>query len=106
MPDSFFLRGRQKKYILKKSFENLLPHEILNRKKVGFGIPLGTWFRSELKDYLTDELENLDSAYMNQKYVKILLKEHMAGERDHSLKLWNILMFKKWHASIIHSHVL
>ena len=98
LPDHFFLRGLQKKYILKKSFEKLLPREILNRKKAGFGLPLGKWFRRELKDYVMDELGDLGTASttINKKYVKHLLAEHMSGVADHYLKLWNVLMFKKW----------
>ena len=98
LPDNFFFKNFQKKYLLKKSFEKLLPTEIANRKKVGFGIPLGKWFRSELKEYLMDEMENLGpaSTYINKRYIKTLLKEHMSCDMDHALKLWNVLMFKKW----------
>ncbi len=56
LPDSYKLRGRTTKYILRKAFADLLPPAIQSRGKMGFGLPLGTWFRKELRGYLRDLL--------------------------------------------------
>ena len=97
LPDSFKIRGFQTKYILKEAYKDILPKEIVYRRKTGFGVPLGKWFRGHLKTFLLDHLSNIeDSAeYINPQYVRELLATHFRGE-DHSMKLWSILMFHAW----------
>lgn len=97
LPDHFLIRGLQKKYILKKAYKDKLPSEIYKRGKMGFEAPLGKWFRNSLRPFLLDEFSDLKciSDYVNTSYIKELLKKHLEGE-DHTYKLWNILMFKKW----------
>jgi len=97
LPDHFLIRRTIKKYILKEAYKDLLPKTILHRRKVGFGLPLSKWFRNELKEYIHDELLSLNKAayYINSDYVQSLLSLHMQGH-DYSLKLWSVLMFKKW----------
>jgi asparagine synthase (glutamine-hydrolysing) len=100
LPDSFKIRGFQTKYILKEAYKDILPKEILKRRKAGFGVPLGKWFRGPLKPFLLDKLNTIeDSAgYINPHYVRELLAAHFRGE-DHSMKLWNVLMFHAWNTS-------
>src|SRR5207247_11271575 len=56
LPDRFKLRGGTVKWALKRAFSDLLPHAIVDRPKRGFGVPLGAWFRGELRDYVRDVL--------------------------------------------------
>jgi asparagine synthase (glutamine-hydrolysing) len=100
LPDSFKIRGFQTKYILKEAYKDILPIEILKRRKAGFGVPLGKWFRGPLKPFLLDKLNNIEESagYINPHYVRELLAAHFRGE-DHSMKLWNILMFHAWNTS-------
>ena len=66
---------------------------------MGFGVPLGTWFRTDLKDYIRDLLL-LPSAryttYLSKQYVHQLLRRHQAGEANFGLQLWSILCFELW----------
>ena len=76
-----------------------MPNEIINRKKQGFAIPLGQWFRGELKDYAQDILLDktcIHRGYFNQTYLKQLLKEHALQQTDNSYKLWTLMMFELW----------
>lgn len=91
------LRGREGKYLLKKSLESRLPQEILYRPKMGFGVPLGKWFRGPLKARLRrDLLEGglAETGLFNQRYLERLVNEHQSGVRDHSAPLWSLLMFR------------
>lgn len=97
LPPEMKLRGQEGKYLLKKSLEPHLPHEVLYRPKMGFGVPLAKWFRGPLKKRLRRDL--LDGSLeatglFNQQYLKRLVDEHQSGRRDHSAPLWSLLMFQ------------
>ena len=99
LPASWVHRGRNTKWILKEAFSDLLPSEIMNRKKMGFGLPLGTWFRNDLRGTIEDYLGHSSSQiynYLNQDYVQKLLKDHMRGAVDNSAPLWLLLTFEVW----------
>jgi asparagine synthase (glutamine-hydrolysing) len=103
LPDHFKLRWGTTKYILKRAFADLLPAEILRRGKKGFGVPLGAWFRGELKEYLQDLLLSpraLSRDYLEPTYVATLVSEHLQGVRDHGSRLWALLAFEVWLRSI------
>ncbi len=99
LPDHFKLRWGTTKYILKRAFADLLPPDILRRGKKGFGVPLGAWFRGELKEYLQDLLLSphaLSRDYLESPYVASLVREHTEGVRDHGHRLWALLTFEVW----------
>lgn len=99
LPDRMKLRWGRTKYILKKAFSDLLPPAILGRGKRGFGVPLGTWFKGELGDFVRDLLLSPDALmkeYLNPGYVGRVIQEHMEGVRDHGHRLWAILAFEVW----------
>jgi asparagine synthase (glutamine-hydrolysing) len=93
------------KFILKKLAERLgIPGEVLNRPKQGFALPLGHWMRNELKDLVQTTLldgETLNRGYFQQRGVKRMLDEHFHGRRDHSARLWRLLMFELWHRNFL-----
>jgi asparagine synthase (glutamine-hydrolysing) len=100
IPASFKLRDGISKYILKKSVESFVPREIVYREKHGFGVPIRSWFRDELRDMLHDELLNrrdASDAFFARETVEKLLREHSRGERDWSVQLWPLLVFRMWH---------
>jgi asparagine synthase (glutamine-hydrolysing) len=74
-----------------------LPHDIIERKKQGFGIPVGQWFRTKLKDRLIETvLKNKQrQVEMNYDYIEKLVSEHLAG-KDHSHKMWILYVYHKW----------
>ncbi len=97
LPPTLKLRGGEGKYLLKTALEPHLPHDVLYRPKMGFGVPLARWFRGPLKQRLrSDLLEGglADSGLFNRDYLHRLVDEHQSGRRDHSAPLWTLLMFQ------------
>lgn len=104
IPSELKLRGFTKKYIFKKALRNLLPEDILNRPKMGFGVPVGSWLRYELKDYAWDLLMSKNASergYFNRKEIETLLSDHIEGRTDQTYRLWNLLMLELWHRVFI-----
>ena len=98
---AFRIPGREKrsKSVLKSAFADLLPPSILNRKKMGFGVPLARWLREDLRELMTDTLLGKaarERAVFRPEMVEILVREHLSGERDHRDRLWILLMFELW----------
>jgi asparagine synthase (glutamine-hydrolysing) len=98
-PMSLKLHGFTTKYALKRALRGLLPREILERPKKGFGIPLGHWFRGELRP-LVREACGPDAVrrggLFRPEAVERLLGEHETGRRDHRKKLYTLLAFQLW----------
>ncbi|WP_341325131.1 XrtA/PEP-CTERM system amidotransferase [Methylotuvimicrobium sp. KM2] len=91
------LKGREGKYIFKKSLENYLPDDILYRSKMGFAVPLASWFRGPLKEKVRSALLGntmLDSGLFEQSVIEKMLDQHQSGLRDNSTTLWSLLMFE------------
>jgi asparagine synthase (glutamine-hydrolysing) len=104
LPANMKLRGRSGKYLLKKTFSDLLPSENVDRPKMGFGVPVGKWFRGPLKDLLRDSLlseESTRRGYFIPAEVKKLVDDHIEERADHSAKLWNLLMLEMWHREVV-----
>lgn len=92
-------RGGTSKYVLKRILGRMVPREIWDHPKKGFGIPLGTWFRHELKDWLLDELTgNWDwtCGVVSRPAVERLIRVHMAEQMEVSLPLWALMSWKLW----------
>ena len=93
------MRGLTSKYLLKKVLRKLLPSENLNRRKMGFGVPVGHWFRGEMQPFLREVLlseKALGRGLFKPDAVKQLIELHTRGERDHSQQLWTLLMLELW----------
>jgi asparagine synthase (glutamine-hydrolysing) len=100
LPSSLKVRGRGKKYILRRAMGNLLPDEILNRKKQGFGVPLDRWFRNELAEPVRDLLLGIQArhrGYFQIPTVERLIAEHQSGDAAHGHRLWALMMLELWH---------
>jgi len=100
IPFDLKLRKKKLKYILKTSLSDLLPPEILNRSKMGFGIPIGRWFRSELKDYIKDILlsdECLNRGYFKKDYISHMLEAHIERNINYGSRIWVLLILELWH---------
>jgi len=99
------LRGRSQKYILRKLAERVgVPAEVLNRPKQGFALPLVHWIRNELKDLIVTSLtepRTMQRGYFNAAGVRRLLDEHFRGRRDHSPRIWRLLMLELWHRNFL-----
>jgi asparagine synthase (glutamine-hydrolysing) len=94
------IKGKERKYIFKKSLESILPRPTLYRDKRGFEIPLAEWFRTSLREFGEQVL--LDgsgprSGLFNDRCVRTLWKHHQSGRRNYGTHLWILLMFELWH---------
>ena len=99
LPSQYKLRGLTTKYLLKQATKDLLPQEIVQRKKKGFGVPLSQWFNGELKAMLLSYLneERIKPAgIFHYPYIKRLLDEHFSCQWDHRKQLWSLLVFEMW----------
>lgn len=99
LPYSYKLKGLKTKALLKYLMKDRLPSGILHRKKQGFGVPVGAWFRGPLRQVLTDTLSESSvrsGGFFNEKYVTRLISEHMSGRINHGKKLWNLFVFELW----------
>jgi asparagine synthase (glutamine-hydrolysing) len=104
IPASLKLRGLETKHILKRALEGLVPDQIINRPKQGFGVPINKWLNNDLRDLLNDTLTDSRTrqrGYFNQATVDALLDEHRRGRRDHALQLWGLLTLELWHRTFI-----
>jgi asparagine synthase (glutamine-hydrolysing) len=106
MPLKFKRKGKQGKQILLDTFGDLLPASIQNRPKMGFGVPLDSWFRNELKPLLFDVLldqKSLDRGWFRPEAVQKLVDEHVTAKWDHSYRLWNLLILELWQQTFVDS---
>jgi asparagine synthase (glutamine-hydrolysing) len=99
LPENLKLRGLTTKYILKRVLKKLLPAENLERRKMGFGVPVGHWFRGEMQGFLKETLlseKSLTRGFFNPATIKRLVEQHTRGERDYAHQLWTLLMLELW----------
>lgn len=97
LPAEMKLNGREGKYIFKKSLEPHLPQDILYRQKMGFAVPLASWFRGPLRQRVQDALLGpvlADTGYFTHNMLKQMVEQHQSGMRDHSAAIWSLLMFE------------
>jgi len=100
MPVNFKINGKQKKFILKETFKDILPPQTLKFAKAGFGVPVDHWFRKDLKDELIQMLSKEfieQQGLFNHSAVQKLVDEHLRGKENHKSKLWNLFVFQKWY---------
>jgi asparagine synthase (glutamine-hydrolysing) len=104
LPGRYKLHGTTLKYLLKKVARKLLPAENLDRRKMGFGIPVGDWMRGELRALLDDVLLSpraLARGYFRPEAVQQLVKENGKGPHDRSPQLWTLLWLELWHREFL-----
>ncbi|MHC4294617.1 MAG: asparagine synthase-related protein, partial [Planctomycetota bacterium] len=91
--------ARRGKVILREVFADLLPGEILWRPKRGFGLPLGQWFRVQLRETMVDsimDLRKLDRPIFREEALVGLINDHLLGRGDHTHRLWALLVLARW----------
>jgi len=101
---SMKVRGKSGKWIVKEIARRHLPDNIIDRKKVGFRVPLDEWFRDGLKDYVHDLLLGKDSfvsSYLERRTIESLMHDHMRGRRNEELRLWTLLGFEVWQRTFL-----
>ncbi len=104
LPMHMKLRGTTTKYIIRKAFKDVLPPAITARKKMGFGVPVGQWFKKELKTSLETILCGgalVRNGYFNRATIARLIKEHASGARNHEFRLWSLLNLELWYQMFV-----
>lgn len=108
LPVDLKLRGWTTKYILRRAMRERLPERILSRRKMGFPVPVGSWFRGEFRSILDEYVLSeraLRRGIFNGDYVRQLAARHSAGE-NHSERLWMLVNFEIWHRRFIDGEVM
>ena len=103
IPFNLKLRGADAKHILKEAARGLLPAEIIERKKHGFGLPLGAWLRRDMaaaRDILLSRRAR-ERGLLEMSTVARLIDEHERGGRDHNRALWALLTLEEWHRQFV-----
>jgi asparagine synthase (glutamine-hydrolysing) len=99
LPARLKARRASKKWILRRAYRGRVPDEVLDGKKRGFGVPLGAWFRGELRGYARDVLldpATLGIGLFDEAQVRSLLDLHHGGA-DRSAQIWSLLVLALWH---------
>ena len=104
LPPQCKLRGGRLKVLLKKAAQPWVPAEILARRKQGFAVPLGDWFRHELRAMLQDLLGAsalVQAGICNAAPLRRLLQEHQRGQHNHCHRIWLLLNLELWYRKFI-----
>jgi len=104
MPPRLKLRGLKRKYILKRAAEKLLPHDVVWRKKAGFGAPIRAWLRGPLRplveDLLSEETVRRRGLFRPTE-VRRIIDANLSGREDYSLQVLHLLTLEMWHRTFI-----
>lgn len=99
LPENIKMRGFETKSLLKKVAARLVPKDVVYRRKMGFGVPIGKWFRGEMKDFVRGILlseKSLKRGIVKPDVIERYVNEHTSAVRDHSFQLWTLLMLELW----------
>jgi asparagine synthase (glutamine-hydrolysing) len=99
LPEDFKYRNGTGKYLLKKLLTKYVPTELFERPKMGFGVPIGQWFKTKLKDLMLDYLavDRLkQEGLFNPTIVQEVIDEHLSNKTNHQYRLWTLLMWEMW----------
>jgi asparagine synthase (glutamine-hydrolysing) len=98
------MRGGESKYIFKQAVRGVVPDEILNRPKQGFGVPISEWINKELRERIRDTFADprtRQRGLVDYSYVDVLIAEHERARRDHSPALWSLFILEIWHRAYV-----
>lgn len=102
LPDDMKIRNGQGKHILREVLYRHIPKELIERPKMGFGVPIDQWLRGPLKEWANDLLHQ-ENDFLNKEPILTKWQEHLSGNRNWQYHLWDILMlqswFNKWHSA-------
>jgi asparagine synthase (glutamine-hydrolysing) len=94
LPDKFLLSGKGGKLILREAMKGILPDTILNRKKIGFRVPISGWLQGPYQTFVRDQLTGpsaMTAQFFDRKAITRLVNEHMTARQDHDKMLWSLM---------------
>jgi asparagine synthase (glutamine-hydrolysing) len=109
LPLCLKLRGLRSKFLLREAVKDVLPAEILERKKHGFGIPVSRWIHRELKEEFRSALEPSRikaQGLFEPAAINRLMDDHLSGRRDNRKPLWSLFMFERWYDNFVEAPTL
>lgn len=102
IPEELKTKNGTTKYLLRKAAEGIVPDHVLNRKKLGFPVPIRHWLKNEMHDWAVNIIKESETdAYIHKDYVLQLLEDHCANKADNSRKIWTVLIFMIWHSIFV-----
>ena len=102
IPAKYKWRRGNKKWILKRAFEDMLPDAIISRKKQGFGIPINEWVRGELRELARESVDALGRREeFDRSGLTSVYEDHVSGRGDHGYLLWDYVMIAQWYDRFI-----
>ena len=99
LPENIKMKRIETKSLLKKVAAKLVPPEVVYRRKMGFGVPVGDWFRGNMKSFVRERLlseKSLNRGIAKPEAIKRFVDEHTNSERDHTFQIWTLLMLELW----------
>jgi len=103
LPESYLMKGWNKKHILKEAFKDQFPHEFLEKGKSGFGSPTGDWLRQSLRKELESYIEPRllkSQGIFNIDVITKLVTDHLESRKDSTFRVWSFYCFQKWYQYI------
>ncbi len=104
LPAPLKIRGSEQKWLVKRAFAGVVPAENMYRRKQGFGVPVGQWFRGDLRGHVQEVVcsdRALRRGYLRPEAVRRLVSDHATGRADHTHRLWSLLMLELWHREFV-----
>ncbi len=100
IPGDLKLKGKNLKYILRKTASKYLPDELIYREKQGFGFPIAIWMRTDLRVFLQNLFKQsrfIQLGIFDENYVSTIINEHLSGKTDHNFRIWILLNLEIWY---------
>lgn len=100
LPLDLKIRNGQGKWLLRQLLYKHVPPKLIERPKMGFGIPIDSWLRGPLREWaeeLLSEKRLKEEGFFHPELIRLKLKEHLSGQRNWQYQLWDVLMFQAWH---------